>query len=204
MKSVVLLSGGLDSTVLLASRRAVGDCVIAVSFDYGQTHGRELDAAKAVARYYGVEHRVISLRGVFGASALLGEGEIPRGLADGPDATEVPGRNLVLLSIGAAIAAAEGASSVLFGANADDFGGYPDCRHDFIQALDHAVGLGNGGITIAAPFQCMTKAQVVQLGIELNAPLELSWSCYRGADEPCEECGACESRNGAIKWRLST
>lgn len=195
MKTVVLLSGGVDSTVLMAVRHKAGDDITAVTFDYGQSHRREIRAASAVAEHYQARHYILGLRDVLHGSALTGQGVIPEGHADSPDATFVPGRNLIFLSIAAGLADEIGASAVLFGANADDFGGYPDCRPKFLTAMDEAVSTGTrNGVSVSAPLMSMTKRQVIDCGHELNAPLELTWSCYRGGDVACGNCGACVSR----------
>lgn len=203
MKLVVLLSGGIDSTVLLASRYDVDDECIAVTFDYGQTHCREISSAEAVAKHYGVEHRIINLvdlnGSVFSGSALTGDADIPTGHADNPDDTYVPGRNLVMIAIAASIAEQTNSSAVLLGANADDFGGYPDCRWKFIDAVNAAVSVGTvKGVSVAAPFGSNTKREIIELGHKLGAPMHLTWSCYRGSDDPCNDCGACISRNEAM------
>jgi len=196
MKTVILLSGGVDSTVLLADRIARGDECLAVTFDYGQTHRREIKAAQAIADHYGVGWRSVPF--LLGGSALTGNGEIPDGHAETVDATYVPGRNLVMISIAASFAERFSASAVLYGANKDDFGGYPDCRPKFITAIDDAVSIGTvSGVSVSAPFMCMTKKQVIDLGRDLNAPFELTWSCYRGAETPCGTCGACVSLGAA-------
>ena len=195
MKAVLLLSGGIDSTVALASALSDGIDVRAVSFDYGQTHVRELVSAAAVADHYGISRTVIDLRGIFGSSSALTSGqEIPETHASGPDATVVPGRNLVMLSVALSIAEQDGAALVIIGANADDNLGYRDCRPDFISAVDNVARLGTGNrLRVYAPFVAMTKREVIAKGAGLDAPLDLTWSCYRGNAEPCERCGACEA-----------
>jgi 7-cyano-7-deazaguanine synthase len=201
MRSLVLLSGGVDSTVVLADsvHRHGPDLVGAISFAYGQSHKRqELLSATAVASHYGVRHQLVNLGSVFGASALTGVGEIPDRHADAPDATEVPGRNLVLLSVAAAVADGFGCERVAFGANAADAGGYPDCRPQFIEALRQVIMLGTKNrVFLHAPLLYCSKTEVVSVGRRLGAPLELTWSCYRGGDEPCGSCGACAARSGA-------
>jgi 7-cyano-7-deazaguanine synthase len=201
VRSLVLLSGGVDSAVVLADsvHRHGADQVGAVSFAYGQSHKRqELLSATVVASHYGVRHQVVNLGSVFGASALTGVGEIPDHHADAPDATEVPGRNLVLLSVAAAVADGLGCGRVAFGANAADAGGYPDCRPQFIEALREAIRLGTRNhVFLHAPLLYCSKAEVVSLGRRLGTPLELTWSCYRGGEEPCRSCGACAARSEA-------
>lgn len=208
-KALVLLSGGVDSTVVLADavERYGRLEVSAVTFSYGQNHGRqETLSAIAVANAYGVSHRLVDLGNVFGASALTGNGKVPVGHAEQPDATEVPGRNLVLLSTAAAIADGLGAGIVAFGANADDAAGYPDCRPEFIEALRGVIALGTKRhVWLYAPLLYKSKKQVIAYGRELDAPLDLTWSCYdpqerpvsEGGDQPCGVCGACESRSKA-------
>lgn len=194
---VVLLSGGVDSTVLLAHELDRGNDVLAVTFDYGQTHRCEIDAAQSVARYYDVVQWVIPLRCLWG-SALTGEGSIPATHAEAVDATYVPGRNIVMIAIGASIAERERAHAVLLGANAEDAAGYPDCRPKFIAGMDLAVGLGTAcGISVHAPFAHLAKSDIVMHGKELEVPFHLTWSCYRGGDAPCGACGACQANERA-------
>lgn len=194
----MLLSGGVDSTVVLAEavRRLGADAVGAVTFTYGQNQERqEVLSAAVVARHYGVFHRLVGLGSVFGPSALTGQLDVPDGHAEEPDATEVPGRNLVLLATAAAIADGMGCSAIGFGANADDAGGYPDCRPAFLDPLRGAVSHGTRNrIVLRTPLLLRTKAQVHEFGRELQAPLHLTWSCYRGGEQPCGTCGACDSR----------
>lgn len=197
MKSVVLLSGGLDSTVALDyAIRNKSECV-ALSFDYGQTHIRELDAARLIAEHYEVEHHVIPLFGLLTGSALTGNEEIPEQHAEEPDATEVPGRNLLMIAAAVAWASSNGYEHVVIGANADDRAGYPDCRPDFITHLDEATRAGYG-IGIWPPLLKMTKRDIVAMARLYDVPLDLTWSCYRGGAEPCNRCGACQSRNEAM------
>lgn len=192
MKSLVLLSGGIDSTVALAHTKAG----LALSVYYGQTHRRELDAARAIAAHYGVEHHEVNIAAALDIPcALTGQGQIPEGHAEQPDATFVPGRNLFLIAIATAWANAWGYGAVVIGANADDNHGYPDCRPKFIETLSEATQQGYG-VSVWAPLVRMTKKQVIGYGRQLGVPFDLTWSCYRGGSEPCGRCGACES-NGA-------
>lgn len=194
-KVLLLLSGGLDSTILLAHLVDAGYEVTTISYDYGQRHAeRELAAATAIAGHFGVDNRRVPLASVFAGCALLGEGEIPEGHATEPDATVVPGRNLVFLAVGVSLAEELGAATVQIGAIQDDAAAYLDCRWEFIDALDYAVGWSTHipGIRIEAPFIEMSKVEVLQRGVALDAPLSLTWSCYRGQAEPCGQCGACQ------------
>ncbi len=189
MKSVVLLSGGIDSTVALAHTKAE----LALSVNYGQIHRRELHAAAAIAKHYGVEHHEVNIASALDIPcALTGLGKIPDGHAEEPDATFVPGRNLFLIAIATAWANKWGYGAVVIGANADDNAGYSDCRPTFLFGLNEATLTGYG-VTLWAPLLRMTKRQVIEYGRELNIPFDLTWSCYRGGSTQCGRCGACEA-----------
>lgn len=193
MSSIVLLSGGIDSTVCLGLAAKKSDDCLALSVNYGQTHRRELHAAAAIAKHYGVEHHEINIESALDIPcALTGRGKIPETHANEPDATFVPGRNLVLLSLATAWANAWGYGTVVIGANADDKAGYPDCRPVFLHQLDDAIMTGYR-VGVWAPLLRMTKPEIIELGRTLDAPLHLTWSCYRGGAEQCGRCGACES-----------
>lgn len=197
MKSLVLLSGGVDSAVALATTKRGGVVDLALSFDYGQTHHKELWAAQSVAKHYGIEHHILDLRNALDTpSALTYHGAIPETHAEQQDATFVPGRNLVLLAVATAWASAWGYGAVVIGANADDRAGYSDCRPNFLTPLDEATRAGYG-VAVWAPLVKMTKQQIVNLGNGLGVPFELTWSCYRGGREPCRNCGACQQREEA-------
>lgn len=163
MRSVILLSGGIDSTVLLAARHAADDEIIAVTFDYGQPgRQQEIDAAARVANHYRVmHHQIVPLRGVFG--------HVPNG--------EVPGRNLAFIGVGVAIAAQHSARAVLIGTNADDGANYADGRARFIEQCNEAAAWGTRpAITVQAPLIAASKAQVIDLAERLRVPLELAWT----------------------------
>ena len=195
MRSLVLLSGGIDSTVALAHTKAE----LALSVNYGQTHYRELAAARAIAKHYNVEHYELDIaETLYLPSALTGRGTIPDTHAEQPDATFVPGRNLLLLSLATAWANAWGYGAVVIGANADDNAGYPDCRPQFIQQVSEATRTGYG-VTVWAPLVRMTKRQVIEHGQKLGIPFDLTWSCYRGGTEQCGRCGACESNQAVTR-----
>lgn len=203
MNTVVLLSGGIDSTVALATVTANDNhAAMALSFDYGQLHAeRELAAAAAVAEHYDIHHRIIDLRAALPQRCTLtgGAGDLPETHATDIDATYVPGRNLTMLAVGVALAAGVGAGAVVIGANADDRAGYPDCRAEFITSANTTARQStNGAVGIWAPLIRMSKSEIVAAGRHLDAPLEMTWSCYRGGIEPCGRCGACDSRNSAL------
>ncbi|HEX2778597.1 MAG TPA: 7-cyano-7-deazaguanine synthase QueC [Gemmatimonadaceae bacterium] len=204
-KAVLLLSGGLDSTTLLALARRDGFAVHAMSFRYGQRHAHELAAARAVARVYGVtEHVVvdIDLR-VFGGSALTADIEVPkdrdeREMATGVPITYVPARNTIFLSYALAWAEVLGARDIFIGVNALDYSGYPDCRPEYIAQFERLANLATRAgvegetIRIRAPLLHLTKREIVELGTSLGVDYSLTTSCY-DPDESGAACGHCDA-----------
>ncbi len=179
--------------------------LIPITFDYGQRHDVELQRAAAVAARFGVIPLTVTLNaGAWGGSALTDASiDVPQGAAADADAipvTYVPARNSIFLSVALGIAEARDADAVYIGVNALDYSGYPDCRPAFIDAFRQVAlvgqrrGVEGNPIDIRTPLLDLTKAQIVALGRELDAPLELSWSCYLGADVPCGTCDACVLR----------
>jgi 7-cyano-7-deazaguanine synthase len=204
--AVVLLSGGLDSTTVLAIARSEGYDPYALSFRYGQRHGVELDAAARVASTLGVARHVVAdidLR-VFGGSALTAEIEVPHHetadeLGDGIPVTYVPARNTVFLSFALAWAETLSASDVFIGVNALDYSGYPDCRPEYIAAFEQMANLatkagveGHQRLKIHAPLISLTKAQIIQRGLALGVDYSLTHSCY-DPDPSGRACGTCDS-----------
>ena len=215
-KALVLVSGGLDSTTCLglAVKKNGKENVVALSVYYGQKHDKEITSAKEVTEYYDVEWLQLDLSKMFEYSdcSLLShsEKEIPKESyakqlekTNGtPVSTYVPFRNGLFLSSAAAIALSKGCSYIYYGAHSDDAAGnaYPDCSDAFNKAMHDAVYIGSGNqLQIEAPFVNMTKADVVKLGLELNVPYELTWSCYEGGDKPCGVCGTCIDRQAAFE-----
>jgi 7-cyano-7-deazaguanine synthase len=212
--AVILSSGGLDSTTALAVARAEGFELYAISFDYGQRHGFELEAARRVAEAMKVRRQMvmeIDLRR-FGGSALTDEIEVPRSrsaeeIGGGIPVTYVPARNTIFLSLALGWAETLGATDLFIGVNALDYSGYPDCRPEFIEAFERLANLGtragiegtgdiegNGGpIRIHAPLIEMTKAQIIARGIQLGVDYSLTRSCYDPSAEglSCSRCDAC-------------
>ena len=216
MKALVLLSGGIDSTTCLAIAidKYGSENVMALSVFYGQRHDKEMQAAKDVAEHYGVKHIELDLAPIFKDAdcSLLktSNKEVPsesyaKQLAKAkgkPVSTYVPFRNGLFLSTAASIALSNGCKQIYYGAHADDSAGnaYPDCGERFNDAIKTAVYLGSGQqLKIIAPFIKSTKAEVVKTGLELNAPYELTWSCYNGKDKPCGVCGTCIDRQKAFE-----
>jgi len=204
-RSVVLLSGGLDSTVTLAYALSKGEEVIPITINYGQRHGREILAARDVAGYYGLrEHVIMDLDlSNFSTSALISqEIDVPERISAekiGKEipVTYVPARNIIFLSIAAGLCESVGAERLYIGANAVDYSGYPDCRaqffRDFQRVLEVGTKTGVEGkpVRIVTPIIDLTKAQIIKLGRDLNAPIHLTWSCYRGGEKACGRCDSC-------------
>jgi 7-cyano-7-deazaguanine synthase len=214
-KAVVLLSGGLDSATVLAIARSQGYETHALSFSYGQRHAWELEAARRVAESLGArEHRIaaIDLR-AFGGSALTAEIDVPKGrasdeMAHGIPVTYVPARNTIFLSFALAWAEVLGSSDIFIGVNALDYSGYPDCRPEFIQAFEKMANLatkagveGRQHLKIHTPLIAMTKAQIIQRGLELGVDYALTSSCYDPSPEgkPCGQCDSCLLRQKGFR-----
>jgi 7-cyano-7-deazaguanine synthase len=205
MRAVVLLSGGLDSATVLALARQQGYACHALSFDYGQRHRAELDAARTVADTLGaVAHRyvTIDLR-QFGGSALTDANiDVPTTESVGIPVTYVPARNTVFLSLGLAWAEVLSANHIFIGVNAVDYSGYPDCRPEFVAAFEETanlatkVGVEGARLRIHTPLIEMTKAAIIQCGHDLGLDYRMTVSCYKADDEgaACGECDSCRIR----------
>lgn len=208
-KAVVLLSGGLDSTTVLAVARHEGFAPHALTVVYGQRHAVELEAARRVASALGaVEHKFVSvdLR-QFGGSALTDAIDVPKdrdeeALAREIPATYVPARNTVLLSLALAYAETIGAFDLFVGVNAQDYSGYPDCRPEFVAAFESLAnvatkaGAEGGRYKVHAPLMQLSKAQIIQKGLELGVDYGMTHSCYDPDPEgrPCGRCDSCRIR----------
>lgn len=198
----MLLSGGLDSTTLLAHLTAAGDEIACLSFDYGQTHRRELEAAQHFARVYGASHTILTLRGIFSGSALTGDAEMPTGHYTDASmrATVVPNRNMVMLAIAASAALQNGSQAVAYAAHADDRGVYPDCRPEFIGAMRQAMSICDWApLRLLAPFSDWSKRDIYKEAVRLAVDVDRTWSCYAGTAVPCGVCGACSARSKLMK-----
>lgn len=200
-RAVILLSGGLDSATVVAMARAEGYSCYTMSFDYGQRHRAELDAAARVARDLGaVEHKVIGLNldGMGGSALTDSSIDVPEAPSEGIPVTYVPARNTVFLSLALGWAEVLQARDIFIGVNAVDYSGYPDCRPEFIEAFEvmanlaTKAGVEGRGFSIKAPLQNLSKAQIVQAGIKLGVDYSLTVSCYQ-ADNQGRACGKCDS-----------
>lgn len=205
MDGVVLLSGGVDSVTALYQTAASHRVVAAVSFDYGSKHNaREIPFAAHHAEKLGIRHIVIPLSFVpdhFESHLLKSGGEIPKGhyQEDTMRQTVVPFRNGVMLSIAAGVAESAGAGALVIAAHAGDHAIYPDCRGDFLDAMDSAIRLGTyRQLRLLRPFVSMTKAEIVAVGAALGIDFRETWSCYVGGEIHCGECGTCVERREAF------
>jgi 7-cyano-7-deazaguanine synthase len=207
-EAVVLLSGGLDSSTVLAIAKERGRAVTALTFDYGQKHKRELNSARRIARHFKVEEHIVvplDIGPLLRSSLTTQSMEIPEGrtgdrASDDVPSTYVPSRNIVFLSIGASVAESRGAVSIFIAANSVDFSGYPDCTPEFMEAFQKVLDVGTRagregrGIKVEAPILLMSKAEIVKEAVRLKVPLELTWSCYRGGAKACGRCDSCVLR----------
>lgn len=200
-KAVVLLSGGLDSATVVAMAKAEGYACYSMSFDYGQRHRAELQAAERVARQLGVvEHKVIgmNLNGIGGSALTDSSLAVPEEQVEGIPVTYVPARNTLFLSLALGWAEVLGARDIFIGVNAVDYSGYPDCRPEFVEAFERLAnlatkaGVEGQGFRIRAPLQDLSKAQIVQEGVRLGVDYGMTVSCYQ-ADDEGRACGKCDS-----------
>ena len=207
IKAICLLSGGLDSATCLALARREGYACYALSFDYGQRHKVELEAAARVARSLGAErHQVVEIGlDKFGGSALTDDIAVPKArsleaMSEAIPLTYVPARNTIFLSLALAWAEVLESSDIFIGVNALDYSGYPDCRPEFIEAYERMANLatragveGRTRLRIHTPLIRLSKAEIIRLAAELGVPYSLTHSCYdpRPDGSPCGECDAC-------------
>ncbi|MDH1011721.1 7-cyano-7-deazaguanine synthase QueC [Pseudomonas nicosulfuronedens] len=200
-KAVILLSGGLDSATVIAMAKAEGYDCYTMSFDYGQRHRAELQAAERVARQQGViEHKVIglNLNGIGGSALTDSSIDVPEAPSEGIPVTYVPARNTVFLSLALGWAEVLGARDIFIGVNAVDYSGYPDCRPEFVKAFERMAnlatkaGVEGDGFRIQAPLQFLSKAQIIEAGIAQGVDYSLTVSCYQ-ADDDGRACGKCDS-----------
>lgn len=207
-KAIVILSGGMDSTVLTYMLKGDGVELECLSVDYGQRHRRELEYAEATAARLGAPWRLADLTGIthlLGGSALTDDIPVPDGHYTDASmrATVVPNRNAIMLSVAVGLAVASGADAVVFGAHAGDHPIYPDCRPEFVAAFEDMARLATKGyaatpLRVVAPFLEQTKADICRAGHALGVPWAATWSCYKGGELHCGTCGTCVERREAF------
>ena len=205
MKAIVLLSGGIDSATVLYRALNQGYMVSCLIFDYGQRHRREIESAIAIADGVTCDWKLLSLEFPWKGSALL-DTSAPLSSRDTAcvphdiPSTYVPARNTIFLSYALSFAEAADADAIFIGVNAVDYSGYPDCRPEYIEAMNTVIQTGTRrgtegkAIQLCAPLLHMNKRDIVRQGVELGVPYNLCWSCYRGGATPCMECDACRLR----------
>ena len=206
--AIVLLSGGMDSCVTAAVAASRGYEVALLHVNYGQrTEARELISFYQISGYYGVRHRLVAdvryLADIGGSGLTDRSIDIPHGgeEVEGIPASYVPFRNTHLISIAVSWGEVIGASKIFIGIVEEDAPGYPDCRVEYLKAMNDLIRAGTRPethIEVEAPLVAMSKAEIVRMGHELGAPFDLTWSCYRQEDVPCHDCSSCELRSSAF------
>lgn len=209
--TVVIYSGGMDSYTVLHRALREGLNVHALSFDYGQRHARELDVARTVCQGLKVPHQVVDIRAIHGLidnSALTNaDVAMPEGdyAADNLRATVVPNRNMILLSLAIAKAVNIGAERVDYGAHGGDHILYPDCRPEFVEAMNHVAGIANfEPVQLHAPYLASSKADILREGLAMGLDYRDTWTCYAGRQRACGKCGSCLERLAAFALNNAT
>lgn len=205
MKVVLLHSGGMDSTTLLYQLYSQGCEVVAITFDYGQRHMREVTSSRNICRLTNTPLEEIPLTtNIFprNSSLFRDSGKnVPHGhyAEESMKSTVVPFRNLIFVAVAAAKAVSVDADAVALGTHLGDHPVYPDCREDFLNPLQECLSVGDyNKVSLLFPFLNMTKKEIAKKAIALKVPLELTWTCYEGNAIPCEKCGACTERKEAL------
>lgn len=219
MKAIILLSGGIDSTVTLSLALQRGVECIAISFDYRQRHRIELKSARAVCDYYGIDHHIFTLpEACFRKSALCNDTPMPIATTvdkiedRGIPTTYVPARNTLFLAFALGQAEIHGAQEIHFGMNAADRNGYPDCRPEFAAAFQNLINVATkqsvegDAPKLVTPLIDLDKAEIIKMGMKLGSPLELTHTCYDPIDgeSPCYICDACLLREEGFKRLIKT
>lgn len=207
MKYVVIVSGGMDSVTLLGHLRAQGHTLRVLSFDYGQRHKRELTYARRVCKAWSIPHRVVdltTLTPLLNRSALTGKTKVPHGHYEAPSMklTVVPNRNMIMLAVAIGYAENLQYDAVAIANHAGDHAIYPDCRPEFIDALDRASQVGTyQAIKLHAPFVALTKGEIAKIGLQLGVDYDRdTYSCYEGKVIHCGKCGTCVERTQALAF----
>ena len=200
MKSVALISGGIDSFVAAAYEKSRGSILYALSVDYGQIHKKEIESAEKIGKFLEVkQHKFIKIDLSWLPSSLIDRNYKPEKKSEIPP-TYVPARNIIFLSLALAYAESIDADSIIIGVHCLDYSGYPDCRPKFIEAFQKVVDTGikksveGGRIFIRTPLILMKKSEIIKLGAKLGLDFSITWSCYKGEDKACGECDSCKIR----------
>jgi 7-cyano-7-deazaguanine synthase len=199
-KVVVIYSGGMDSYTVLNKVIQQGNDVHAVSFNYGQRHNKELIFAKNVCEKHKVEHKIVdisSINQLIGGSALTDDIDVPEGhyAEESMKTTVVPNRNMIMLSMAVGYAVSIEAEAVYFGAHSGDHAIYPDCRTEFVDAMNEVCKIANyQAVEVRAPYLAMSKIDILRDGISMGLDYQETWTCYNGQEKACGRCGACQER----------
>lgn len=201
-KVVVIYSGGMDSFTLLNQVMAEGYQVFPLTFNYGQKHVREIQAARDVCSTLGLPHKVVDVSAInqlMLSSSLISDShiDVPEGHyeADNMKSTVVPNRNMILLSLAIGYAVDIGANKVFYGAHAGDHAIYPDCRPEFVKAMDAVARIANyEPVSIETPYLNATKGEILRRGLAMGLNYANTWTCYNGRGKACGKCGACNER----------
>lgn len=207
MKTLIVLSGGMDSATLLYDLIDSGHYVNAIGFNYKQRHGKELVCAKNLCKELGVPFDLIDLSAIGnllkGSSQTDNDVNVPVGNYNEPSMkiTVVPNRNMFMLAAAGAVAISRGFDQLAYGAHAGDHAIYPDCRPEFVHQMQKAFELCDWNLlNLFAPYLKLTKGEICKIGIKLNVPYEKTWTCYVGNELPCGKCGACSERAEAFEF----
>jgi 7-cyano-7-deazaguanine synthase len=199
-KVVVIYSGGMDSFTVLHHALKQGHDVYALSFNYGQRHVRELDAAATVCKSLGINHKVVDITAIntlLAGSSLTSDIDIPEGHyeAESMQSTVVPNRNMILLALAIGYAVSMKAEAVYYGAHSGDHAIYPDCRPEFVEKMNAVSLIANyEPIPIEVPFLTNSKAEILAAGLAIGLDYAQTWTCYNGREKACGKCGACVER----------
>ncbi len=200
-KAIVLLSGGMDSAVLLFLVKKQNYSINTLVFDYSQKHRKEITAAANLSSLVGADHLYLKLNLPWSNSSLISpKKRVPKKKTPGVPSTYVSARNIIFLSYAVSYAENVKANSIFIGAHTLDYSGYPDCRKNFLDAFAKAINLGIAGdrVNIRYPFLKKGKREIIEMGMKLGVPFELTWSCYLGGRKPCLKCDSCRFRTRAF------
>lgn len=209
-KAVVIFSGGMDSFTLLNKVVKEGYDVYALTFDYGQKHVKEVEVAKTVCEQLNVPHKILDISPInqlMQSSSLVGNEDVPEGHYEDENmkSTVVPNRNMILLSLAIGYAVDIKAGKVYYGAHSGDHAIYPDCRPEFVHAMNNVAGIANyEHVSIETPYLNSSKGEILKDGLGMGLSYEHTWTCYNGREKACGKCGACVERLEAFEENQAT